>query len=255
MNLWKFILAFLRPAVDDGAAADAGAADTDQAAVQPELELDFDAAGGDDAAAAGTDDDAAPDPAKQLEAERRARREAEEKATRYEREMAEIRARAPHQPMPNQDDEQRRREDAILSDPKATELEKWTINTNRALRANMTASQRALAEAQDTSDRTAFSQLCATNPMAKKYQSRVEEELRKARAGGQNPSRAAILRYMLGDDMIEGRFARKKAAAAAQQSSTVQRGRLSGARSDVSGRGVSMTDHEKRRARLADVQI
>jgi len=251
MNLWKFILAFLRPAVD---------------APQPELELEFDAAGGDDPPAPGDDtppdedapppDDADFDPAKQLEAERRARREAEEKAGRYEREMTEIRARAPHQPVPSADDDQRRREDAILNDPKATELEKWTIQTNRALRANMTASQRALAEAQDTSDRTAFRQICATNPVAKKYEARVEEELAKARARGQNASREAILRYMLGNDMLEGKFTRKKAAAASANSAGAPRGgRLNGARSDVSGRGAPMTDHEKRRARLNDVQI
>lgn len=242
--LLALLLAPIRPAVDDPANPPAAANPQDPPAEaapeQPELDLD----------PADPDHEPVVDPKVELEAARKEARDNKERAERFEREAAELRTR--QAPLPN---DEYAREEAKLNDQNTPALEKWQIQANRELRANRSASQAALAQAHDVSDRTAYTALSMANPVAKKYEARVEEQLAKARAAGQNPSRAAILRFILGDDMLDGKFKKKAApAAGAPDKSAINRGKLPGARSDVNAKG-SQTEREKRRARLENQQI
>lgn len=249
--LFALLLAFLRPAIDEDPAANPDAGADDKAAADPaggddQLDLDLDAGA-----------DPASDPAKadlasneDLESERRARAQERERAERAERELAELRTRSAR---PAGDDEAAK-EEAKLNDPATPELEKWQIKANRTLRQNTSAAQLALAQAQDVRDQTAFAAICISDPVAKRYQARVEQELAKARQNGQNPSREGLFTYMLGKDMRDGKF-KRKAAPAGDQKPAVNRGKMPGARSDVSQKSGAMSNRERLAKKLEGVQI
>jgi hypothetical protein len=67
----------------------------------------------------------------------------------------------------------------------------------------------------------------------------------------------AMLRFMIGDDMMNGKIKPKaaRASAAPANTSSVERKRLPNVRSDVSARGGGQTERDKRRARLEDQPI
>jgi hypothetical protein len=175
-----------------------------------------------------------------------------ERADRYERELGDLRRqRGPAE------DEVTRRENARLADEKTSDLEKWQIQANRELRAGRNAAQFALAQAHDVSDKTAFAAVAIKKPaLFKRYEARVEEELAKVRANGGNAQREAIFKYLIGQDALDDKFARKKPAAdKGEEKTTVARGKLPGARSDVTGKSGAMTAKQKLERKLQDVQI
>lgn len=174
-----------------------------------------------------------------------------ERADRFEREMADLKRQRPQGNV----DEITRREEERLANKETSDLERWQIQANRTLRQNTSAAHLALSQAHDVSDRTAFRAMETKKPVLfKKYETKVEEELAKLRANGSNASREAIFTYLIGKDALDDKFARKKPAEKKDDASNVRRGKLPGARSDISGK-TGMTEHEKRRARLQDVQI
>lgn len=227
--------------------ADAGAGDgSDAGAGADGDDLNLDAGDGSDA---GDDADdggaaAATEAAKALKA-------AEEKATRLENELAAARRNANGgAPSPTDDQRLQAAEDAQLSDPKTTELERWQINSNRTLRENKRASQHALFQAQNIADKTAFNQLAVTKPAVhKRYADRVETEFVRRMNLGQAIPREQILRDMIGGDALEGKLTPKKVAA-----KEIDRGKSPGARSDVKGNG-KLTGAQAREKRLEGVII
>ena len=225
--LLRWLLAFLFPGVDEPDNPDA----TDKAEDATADEDDDTDDAADDAAEAADDK---PDPtaaatARAAEAERIAR-EAQEQVQR-------LQAQA-QKPDPLADEEERK-----LRDPNTSDLEKWQIQSNRALRASQQQSQQALFQAQDMADKTAYTTKGISNPIYSKYADRVEAELGKARANGSNVPREVILQLLIGRDMLAGQFKAKPAA------TPVNRGKPNAARSDVGRRG-SQSEHDKRRARL-----
>ncbi len=243
-RLLLLLALFFRPAVDgdpeDPPADPADPAPDPDPDPQPELDLD------------ATEDDPAPkvEPKEELEAERRARQAERDRADRFEREAADLRARQ----APRQDDEAAR-EDAKLNDPNTPPLEKWQIQANRELRAGRTAAQAALAQAADIRDQTAFNHLAVTEPaLHKRYAVKVEQELSNARRQGFNPNREFIYNQLIAKDMRDGKFKKKAAAPAAGDKKGVDRGRLPGARGDVSGKG-QMSNRERLAQKLKDVPI
>lgn len=239
------LLAFFRPRVDPDPQDPA----PDLEADDPQPELDLDPADPDPE----THDDPKLAPAEELRAAKDEAKRHREDAERYQRELTE--ARAASRPQHRGDDETAR-EDARLAAADTPELEKWQIRANRELRAGRSTAQAALMQAQDVNDRTAFTSISLGDPVAKKYEARVEKELADMRAKGQNAPREAIYTYLLGKDMREGKFKKKSAApAAGTEKKTVDRGRTPGVRSDVSGRSGAMSEHEKRAKRLENVSI
>lgn len=250
-TLLALLFAFLRPAVEDTPPADNPPADTPPGDTPPDtdqLDLDLDAAGAGDTppSLANADD---------LETERRARQEATERAERAEREAAELRLRQSAPPQSGDPDADLRK---IIDDPAADAPTKWKASADLTLRQNNRVAQGALFQAEDLRDQTLFQTLSTSQPaIFKRYSGRVEEELGKLRARGQNASRAAILRYMLGDDMISGKLKKKVAAPAGDGKPAtrgVDRRPPPQARSDTSGRGTP-SRRDALRAKLENVQI
>jgi hypothetical protein len=187
----------------------------------------------------------------------------EDRLAQLERELADERRARASQPasapapayVPPQQDPDYQREEEQLARARATGNEdtmrwaQWEVQTNRTLRANTLASNRALAEAQDTRDQAQFTQFSLNNPqLAKRYSDKVEAAVAEMKAKGQTPPpRSVLLRLMVGDDIVNGKGKPKSAPAPAP---SVPRGKMPPARTDVSGRGGSQSEREKRRERL-----
>ncbi|KVL03874.1 hypothetical protein [Burkholderia ubonensis] len=144
------------------------------------------------------------------------------------------------------------REEERLRDPNLDSMERWQIQSNRTLRQSQQAAQAALFQAQDLNDRTTFESKITSDPHRARYRDRVEAAVQEERRAGRNASREAVYYYMLGKDIADGKLkpkAKSKAPAA-----DVPRGKSPGVRSTVpNARG--QTEHQKRAARLADVNI
>jgi hypothetical protein len=247
MKLLDLLFLFLRPAVegqDDPTAdplADSPADPNDPA---PDLEVEIPE--GETPTAGSPEADAA---LIEIRAEKA-------RGDRLERELAELKTSRPSAPR----DEQFEHEESRLKDPKIEPLEKWQIEANRELRRGRSEAQFALAQAHDVADRTAFSALAVTSPaIYKRYAPKVEEELTKLRSQGRNLQRETLLDLLIGRDARTGVLTKKKAAAKADDApaaaAAVNRGRLPGARSDVGGKGGSMTNKQKLEKKLEGVQI
>jgi len=233
---------------DDGAAPESDDAGTGDDTLDELINL---ADGGSDDAGAGGE--AADTGAAVKEARRRA--EAAENllaAERTARAAAEARA-APQQRYVDPDYE---REEAEIAQAKAAGANadqlnwlQWKVDSNRRMRASQQASYGALARAEDLQDRMAFERLEVSKPQVfKKYAPRVEAAMNEMRARGQNAPRLAVLRLLIGDDIMNGAL-KPKSRAAASSSSTVDRGRNVSARGDVGTKG-RLTEQQKRVQRL-----
>jgi hypothetical protein len=263
MKLWKLLLAFLYLGIegegDDKPNGDAAGAGDDTTG-DDDLDLggDDDAAGSADAGAAG-DDEGKKEGKSEAEtaAERRARLAEEALAD----ERAQRRAEQQRTATPPKDTDYEREEATLAqarADPNTTQESvrwlQWQIDANRNMRANTRTSQAALAESRDIADKTEFGRLEITKPAVyKRYAERVEKAVQDMRANGQTASRSVILKLMIGDDIMSGKV-KPKAPKAKTAEGTVDRGRVPGVRSDVSGR-QRMNDRDKLRSRLKDQLI
>lgn len=169
-----------------------------------------------------------------------------------------IRAEQSHQPAPNEEQRLHEEEEKRLRDPEASELEKWQIRSNRTLRQNTRAANQALTSANEMRDKAEFDRLEFTKPKVYKlYKDKVEKSLSDLRAKGQDAPRMALLRFVIGNDVIEGNVkssAKPRKQAADPARTGVDRGKTPGARSDVSARGAK-SERDKRRERLRGVVI
>ncbi len=188
---------------------------------------------------------------RELEDERVARRVAEQS-----------RAPAPQSRDPLFDDEERRLAEAARSgmDANSQGWLKWQINVDRQNRKVQQDAAQTLREARDLADQSAFRSLQTTKPaLYNRYADRVETEIAKMRAAGQNvPPREAILKYLAGNDLVEGKLKKTTTApkaAAPAPTQTVDRGRMPQARTDVRGRANAASEREKRAERLRNVPL
>lgn len=130
---------------------------------------------------------------------------------------------------------------------------RWQVNLQRENRATKRNADEALRSARDVNDRTEFAALAATNPkIYAKYQSRVEEFVANLRQSGQSAPRLAVLRFLIGEDVMKGVGKPPKTKAAAPAG--VPRGQPAPMRSDAS-RTSAKSDREKRAARLEGVRL
>ena len=230
---------------DDAPEGDADAAGDDDDAGSDDTDTD------DETHAGGVDDDGDGDessaPARGKTARRDTSADDAREALRMARESRETLERMrPTQADPVFADEERR-----LADANTSELEKWQINANRTLRETQQRSQRAEFQAQDMYDKATYQAKSVANPLYAKYADKVEKQLAEARSKGANPPREFVLDLVLGRAMREGNF---KPASKAAAKTTIPRGKSPGARSDTPARGGT-SDHQKRTARLANINI
>ncbi|WP_155629314.1 hypothetical protein [Burkholderia territorii] len=224
---------------DDAGAGDAGGGDPDAGSAHgdlPDDDVEFDFVEPTTPARRGTTD-----------TERLAALEAE--VERRGRMVDASRTTTPTAPVT---DTEFQREEERLRDPNLDPMERWQIQSNRTLRQSQQAAQAALFQAQDLRDQTLFESKIASDPHRARYRDRVEAAVQEERRAGRNASREAVYYYMLGKDIADGKL--KPKAKAKSPAADVPRGKTPGVRSTVPpARG--QTEHQKRAARLADVNI
>jgi hypothetical protein len=192
-----------------------------------------------------------------IRAQRRARQEAEERAARLERELAE--ARGFQQGMQaRQVDPQaqaRAEQEFYASLELMPPAQAYQAIVARERQNVGTALQQIEFRSNDRADKQAYDIAARTSRVHQQYRSQVEQTLATERAAGRNPDREVILKFLVGNDVLE----RSARAAAAQRNGAAariaqQRTQPTGARSNVSpgGRRPAPGSREADEAALAD---
>jgi len=106
----------------------------------------------------------------------------------------------------------------------------------------------------ESTDKSSFQSLCASDARAKKYADEVETRLLELRRQGQNAQREVILKYVLGEKLMQQA---PKAAAAqrkqGQQRIARQQGSSPAPRSDTRAARQAESEAEKRNKRLENM--
>jgi hypothetical protein len=192
-----------------------------------------------------------------IRAQRRARQEAEERAARLERELAE--ARGFQQGMQaRQVDPQaqaRAEQEFYASLELMPPAQAYQAIVARERQNVGTALQQIEFRSNDRADKQAYDIAARTSRVHQQYRSQVEQTLASERAAGRNPDREVILKFLVGNDVLE----RSARAAPAQRNGAAariaqQRTQPTGARSNVSpgGRRPAPGSREADEAALAD---
>ncbi len=231
---------------DEGNPDDLGGDEADQ----PEPEGTEDTSG-DHAGQAGQPGEVKPRSAATIavqEAKRRAK-EAEAETVRLRAEMAEIQ----RQRVATQTAEERRLEAerlALMSPEEKSEHQLKRLEEGFNARIGALQFQTA-----DSADRTAFETRCARVPAFDAIRDDVEAALAKARAGGSNPSRETVAKYLIGERAIERaeKGGKTKQANRGQQNVQRQTVKPSSGRSDVQ-RGNQRSGGSEAAARAARLE-
>ena len=220
----------------------------------------IDAAGVDEAPPPETGDEpAAPAPRVSAREQQLARELEDERVARRVAEQRQAPTPAPAQDPLYAEEERRIAEAARTMDANSASWVKWQVNVDRQNRQVRQEAAAMRQEARDLSDQAAFRSIQATKPaLYNRYSDRVEAEVAKLRAAGQNvPPREAILKYLVGNDAVNGTLKKTTTAPkpAAAAPTPVDRGRMPQARTDVRGRANAASEREKRAQRLRDVPL
>jgi hypothetical protein len=141
-------------------------------------------------------------------------------------------------------------EEQKLRDPATSEWERWQIQANRTLRQTAQATEQANRNAADMADKMDYVQKGSADQRFSRYATRVEQKLAELRRQGSNAPREVLLKLLIGEDALAGKFQAKPAA-----KSSVSRGKIVSARSDTPARGTGSSEHQKRAARLSNTII
>lgn len=249
LKLWiLMLLSYLRPAEDDPA-PDAGPVDDSDPDADPADDPDADPA---DDADPAPNDDADPDPAPQLSRGQKAIVAARERAQQAEAESNRLRGeldatrRQSVQQAPTQDQVLWQQEEAALQNAATTEEVRYAINAQRNARFAQNQVRQIQFQTADIQDQIAFDKVSAQKPdLVKKYAGRVNEELTKMRAQGQNAPREAILAVLVGRDALNGTLKPSKSANAGANRTPQNR-----PSSDVTARSGKLSPADAARRRL-----
>lgn len=220
--------------------------DTDELDIPDEDPDDEDEGGADDVDDQGDDEeddsgddsvDAAPAPKKKetkseatIRRLRRERQERDRELDAMRRQMQELNQRVNTPPAQPQETAAQRAERFALMTPEE--------RSEARLEEAMAVSNRTLAQTQfqtqDMADKMAYQLQAASHPVYARYANEVETRLAAMRAQGQNVSREALLKYIVGEKAMERSVspAAKKAAKAAKGRVEQQRARPSNGRGD-----------------------
>lgn len=176
--------------------------------------------------------------AKDAEAERDREREARIRAE----ERARVVTPAPAQtvdPDYDREEQQLRELKSSGATPEALYWAQFRIDTERRARATDRKLSQVAIDSQDAADRLAFRHFESAKPnLYKRYGERVEKLAGEYRAKGQVVPREAILKMLVGDDMVNGTIKpTAKRPATTGPDGKVIRGQPQQVRSDVQGKG------------------
>ena len=189
--------------------------------------------------------------------------EKKEAERKYQKAMEELEVARRVQPQPvvnheaNREAELRKQEDDILRNPEASDWQKYAVQSARDARSAAQSSQAALREARDFKDIADFSKLESSQPKTfAAYKDKVEKMLTDMRAKGQDAPRQELYKYLVGQDLVNGKLKTSTAKSSASKTGGVNRGSTPGARSDVSSKDSGkLSESEKRAKRLENVRI
>ena len=176
-------------------------------------------------------------------------REANTRAERLERELQDIRAERQRQTVQTQEREPSAEEMSLWSTDQIVQyrLDKATGKFNQTL-------QQMQFQNQESADKTSFHSLCASDSRAKKYADEVETRLLELRRQGQNAQREVILKYLLGEKLLQqSAKATSQQRKQGEQRIARQRGSNPPPRSDTRAGRQAETEAEKRAKRLENV--
>jgi hypothetical protein len=176
-------------------------------------------------------------------------REANTRAERLERELQEIRAERQRQTAQTQEREPSAEEMSLWSTDQIVQyrLDKATGKFNQTL-------QHMQFQNMESADKSSFTALCAGDARAKKYADEVETRLLELRRQGQNAQREVILKYVLGEKLMQ-QTARATTAQRKQGQQRIarQQGSNPPPRSDTRASRQAESEAEKRAKRLENV--
>lgn len=190
-------------------------------------------------------------------------RELRERLARTEGRLEEVSRGRPNAEPAGRDPDYEREEAQLAqmrrdgADQNALYWAQWKIDRDRDARSARREAQDALRQAQDLADLSDFRSVREEDKSTfDRYAEKVEQAVRELRARGQTvPPRRSILAFIVGHDVLKAKGTKKAASPKPAEPARVDRGRMPGARSDVSGRPGAMTDAQKREARLKDQLI
>jgi len=191
-----------------------------------------------------------------IETRERAQR-AEEQLRDAQRQLEEARRQAANPQPVRQTEEQRlwEEEEAVLRNPEADQWQRYAVMANREARAAKQESRNVARQAADLNDKATFAQLAATKPkLYDAYKDRVEAELQRIRANGNDAPREGILQVLIGRDMLDGKLKTGSTTATSKKAGAGRTTPPSG-RSDVNATSGRLTDAEKRAKRLENIRI
>lgn len=219
-------------------------------ALDPDDEQDDDADEGDDP----------PEPRQPTRGETRLQRLANEKkasddrAAAAERRAEEAERRANQGPVKSREQLAAERTAHLATLTEAGRLE-FLLNEERHERQQGQA--RIEFQTYDANDKAAFAAMCARNPAAAKLEAEVEKRLKEHRDGGQNATREAVLKFLLGERAL-AKSGRAKSAGQRREAEGRDRqtARPMNGRGDAAPSGQRRTSEaEARRKRLEGMQI
>jgi hypothetical protein len=170
-----------------------------------------------------------------------------ERAARFERELAEERARRAQPQFQQESPEQEQARLALM-----TTEERIEYRLNKAEQRHQREMNVTRFQAADMADRAAYESKAAYEPRFKKYASEVETLLRQERQAGRDFPRETILSFVLGQKVLQGERSREAAAKAGKDRIKAQTTRADSGRSDRAaprertGQGDSIRDLERR---------
>lgn len=121
---------------------------------------------------------------------------ARQESAELRRELEQLKAERRPAVQPSESPEQEAQRLALM-----TPEERMEYRFQKAERTNQQNMQAMAFQLQDGNDKSAFTSLCAGDPVAAKYKDRVETELTRIRGQGQNVSREALMDYLIGKDV------------------------------------------------------
>jgi hypothetical protein len=195
-------------------------------------------------------DEPAPKPGRStaaVQTAKRIAREANEKANRLEREIAELRAQTQRQEPKGESPEQ---EAARLS--LMTSEERMDYKLDKAQKEHSAQMALVRFEAADRADKSAFDAKGAYDPRYKRYEAEVEKLLAVERRKGRDFDRETILKFVLGERVMASKKEIAKQKDAGKKNVAAQRAQAGNDRSDRTaprgraGTGNSVEDLEKR---------
>lgn len=175
-------------------------------------------------------------------------REANERASRLERELQELKTAQQRREAQQQERQPTADEMALWSEDQRTD---WKLS--QAQKTWQTQFNQIQWNTYESGDKAAFAALCASDPIAKKYATEVEDRLADLRSKGQNVDRERLLTFIVGEKVRQNRGkAKERQTNEGQRRIQRQQAPAPNGRGDTPSQRGRLSPAEERLKRLED---